>query len=333
MTAASDQRVPTNIVTGLLGAGKTSLIRQLLAQSPADERWAVLVNEMGEVGIDEALLSDSGMEVRELPGGCLCCTLGVPFRVAIIDLIRRVQPDRLIIEPTGIGHPAEVVDRLQGDELGSVVSLDTILTVVDPRRLADERVPALEVFRNQVQLADGLVASHVDRCTTEDWERFQALADACYPPKTLVADGHEARADWLALTSGERTILTEAYHGHAHKEANPATAPQAPEPGQPARYASDHATPPACGWIWDAADCFDYDALVSALGGLTGLARLKGVFRTNRGWFAMQGDGDTIDVERSVWRRDSRLELIAAEAAPDWSAIEASLVSALHTPA
>lgn len=332
MTAASDQRVPTNIVTGLLGAGKTSLIRRLLAQSPAEERWAVLVNEMGEVGIDEALLSDTGMTVRELPGGCLCCTLGVPFRVAIIDLLRRVQPHRLIIEPTGIGHPAELVDRLQGDELGSAVSLETILTVVDPRRLADERVPALDVFRNQVQLADGLVASHGDRCGPEDWERFQALADACYPPKALVADAREAHADWLAMTSGDRTILTEAHHGHAHAPASVATAPRAPEPGQPARYASSEATPPACGWIWDASDCFDYDALVSVLGGLTGLARLKGVFRTNRGWFAMQGDGDAIDVERSVWRRDSRLELIAADTAPDWSAIEASLGSALRTP-
>jgi G3E family GTPase len=326
---SSDQRVPTNIVTGLLGAGKTSLIRHLLEQSPAGERWAVLVNEMGEVGIDEALLAGTGMEVRELPGGCLCCTLGVPFRVAIVDLLRRVRPDRLIIEPTGIGHPAELVDRLQDAELGAAVSLETILTVIDPRRLADERVPALAVFRNQVQLADGLVASHGDRCSDEDWDRFRALASGCYPPKALVADAREARANWLGMAGGPRTVLTEGHHDHAHDATTTTTAVPAPEPGQPARYANDQSQPPACGWIWDPADCFDYDALIAVLGGLGGLSRLKGVFRTNRGWFAMQGDGDAINVERSVWRRDSRLELIAADRPLEWQAVEASLERAL----
>jgi G3E family GTPase len=320
--------VPTNVVTGLLGAGKTSLIRRLLATSPSDERWAVLVNEMGQVGIDEALFAGSGGTVRELPGGCLCCTLGVPFRVAVVDLLRRVRPHRLIVEPTGIGHPAEIVDRLRGPELGSTLSLETILTVVDPRRLVEQRVRDLDAFRDQVTLADGLVASHGDTCGTEDWQRFEDLAAACYPPKAFVADARDVDPAWLSEPGGgRRALISDRHHDH-HDLAAEAAPTSEPETGRPARRATASATAAACGWLWLSDDCFDYDALLAAIERLQGVSRLKGVFRTDQGWCAVQHDGGALVVERSVWRRDSRVEVIA-ECALDWEAIEADLVAAL----
>ncbi len=102
----------TNLITGFLGSGKTTSILHLLAQKPADEKWAVLVNEFGEVGIDGALLADSGALLKEIPGGCMCCVNGLPMQVGLNTLLRQGKPDRLLIEPTGLGHPKQILDIL-----------------------------------------------------------------------------------------------------------------------------------------------------------------------------------------------------------------------------
>ena len=97
--------IETNIITGFLGAGKSTAILNLLEQKPDNERWAVLVNEFGEVGIDGGMLagnSDSGVYIREVPGGCMCCAAGLPMQMAMNMLLARAKPTRLIIEPTGL---------------------------------------------------------------------------------------------------------------------------------------------------------------------------------------------------------------------------------------
>lgn len=97
------REISTHLIGGPLGAGKTSLIRSLLAQKPAGERWAVLVNEFGEIGLDAALLATDvdGVAIGEVAGGCLCCVNGVPFQVGLGRLLRRARPDRLFIDPPG----------------------------------------------------------------------------------------------------------------------------------------------------------------------------------------------------------------------------------------
>ncbi|MGE8385560.1 MAG: CobW family GTP-binding protein, partial [Pseudomonas putida] len=97
------QNIPTHVIAGPLGAGKTTLIRHLLAQRPGNERWAVLINEFGLVGLDAALLSrdEDGITIGEVAGGCLCCVNGMPFQVGLGRLLRKSRPDRLFIEPSG----------------------------------------------------------------------------------------------------------------------------------------------------------------------------------------------------------------------------------------
>ncbi len=99
--------VPTNIITGFLGVGKTSAILNLMANKPENERWAVLVNEFGEIGVDGSLVQGQQSEeqqvfIREVPGGCMCCAAGLPMQIALNQLLNEAKPDRLLIEPTGL---------------------------------------------------------------------------------------------------------------------------------------------------------------------------------------------------------------------------------------
>lgn len=130
--------VPTHVITGTLGSGKTTAITQLIASKPAAETWAVLVNEFGAVGIDEALLETSsaplggGVAVKQLAGGCLCCALSGVTSVAIAQLVRQVRPSRLLIEPSGLGHPAALLDILRGEHLQTALAVQPLVCLVRP---------------------------------------------------------------------------------------------------------------------------------------------------------------------------------------------------------
>ncbi len=162
----------TNLITGFLGSGKTTSILHLLAQKPADEKWAVLVNEFGEVGIDGALLADSGALLKEIPGGCMCCVNGLPMQVGLNTLLRQGKPDRLLIEPTGLGHPKQILDILTAAVYEPWIDLRATLCILDPRQLLDERAVSNDNFRDQLAAADIIVANKSDRETPESARRW-----------------------------------------------------------------------------------------------------------------------------------------------------------------
>jgi G3E family GTPase len=132
------KHIPTHLIGGPLGAGKTSLIRQLLAQRPAHERWAVLINEFGQIGLDAALLETDaqGVALGEVAGGCLCCVNGVPFQVGLGRLLRKSRPQRLLIEPSGLGHPAQLLEQLRQPPWAEVLAVQPPVLVLDAAALA-----------------------------------------------------------------------------------------------------------------------------------------------------------------------------------------------------
>ncbi|MEN0108970.1 MAG: CobW-like GTP-binding protein, partial [Pseudomonas sp.] len=145
--------IPTHLIAGPLGAGKTSLLRHLLAQRPADERWAVLINEFGQIGLDAALLTstDDGIALSEVAGGCLCCVNGAPFQIGLARLLRKAKPHRLFIEPSGLGHPAELLQQLREPPWEGVLAVQPSVLVLDAQALADgQPLPASQ----QAALAD-----------------------------------------------------------------------------------------------------------------------------------------------------------------------------------
>ena len=169
---------PVNVITGFLGVGKTSSILNLLQQKPADEEWAILVNEFGEIGVDQGLIKGqitprNDVMVFEVPGGCMCCTAGLPMQMALNMLLARSKPDRLIIEPTGLGHPTEVMTAISTEHYEDVLDIRATLTLVDARKIKDERYAKHATFNEQLEIADVVVASKSDLYDTQDLDNLQ----------------------------------------------------------------------------------------------------------------------------------------------------------------
>ncbi|QIT55144.1 GTP-binding protein [Aquisalimonas sp. 2447] len=329
--------VPTNLITGFLGVGKTTAVRALLNGAPANERWAVLVNEFGQIGVDAAAVAPEHGEpvIRELPGGCLCCTMGAPLQVTLTRLLREALPDRLLIEPTGVGHPARVLDTLRGEGLAEALDVRATVCLVDPRRLDDEWVTSDSTFQDQVEMADVLVGNKQDLCDEAALQRFRDWGATLYPSKAVVATTENGALDpeWLDVQAGSGRVARhpEAHHdhGHVHGHVHGAEDTGEPRPGLPVRVRDQGQGLDACGWRFHPGDVFDADRLAEVLRGIHPSQRVKGVFRCDDGWLLFDRAEGALSVRLCAWRTDSRVECIAgAGAAPDWEQVEQDLLAA-----
>nr|WP_255705764.1 MULTISPECIES: GTP-binding protein [unclassified Ectothiorhodospira] len=177
------------MITGFLGAGKTTAILHLLAHRPAHERWAVVVNEFGEVGIDGEILANAAgdeIRVREVSGGCICCTGAMNLRVALTRILREIRPDRLLLEPTGLGHPTGIVDTLRDPWLASAARLGNITCIVDPAGFTQERLDQSLIYKDQLTLADVVVINKTDVAPPDRLAALEAFVAGLYPPKQAV---------------------------------------------------------------------------------------------------------------------------------------------------
>ncbi|MEZ4322150.1 MAG: GTP-binding protein [Myxococcota bacterium] len=305
-------QIPVTVVTGFLGTGKTSAILSAFEHRPDGARWAVIVNEFGEVGLDGVILGEGGVAVKEIPGGCICCTAGVALRFGLVEILRTQKPDRLFIEPTGLADPASILDLLRQPGIRDHVVPRATIGLMDPRHLADPRYTEHDVWNAQIALCDVLVGGFADVTTPAEDAAFEAFASALWPPKSLVARrSGTLDAAWLDLDPYPREI--EHHHTHDAHE-------------------------PSSGWVYPRTTLFDPEALTEVLQSLlrpnplvpAGLLRAKGIFRTKGRWLLFQGTPTTLSTSPVRWRRDSRVDLIAAGPA-DWEAVGAKLATATTT--
>jgi G3E family GTPase len=328
--------VPTNIITGFLGSGKTTAINHLLKHKPDGERWAVLVNEFGQVGIDGSLIrQQDGIEVKELAGGCLCCALGPSLPITLATLLRRFRPDRLLIEPTGLGHPARIVDTLQGEHFASVLDLRSIICLLDPAVLHQPEVLQQPGFLDQLNLADIVVLNRIDLSSNEDIEEARALSANLFPPKDAVytTTQGQLRPEWLDLDHQQQRQATYP-QAHAANLArtgllHPSGLPAMPTPGNPVAKQGSHDGYYSYGWIFAADDRFDWPAVQAYLDSLSEIVRLKAVLRIGHAWVSYNRNaGQAAELSESAWRKDSRLEILSRQPL-EKATLERALLSCL----
>ncbi|MCP1621747.1 CobW family GTP-binding protein [Pseudomonas nitroreducens] len=317
------KQIPTHLIAGPLGAGKTSLLQDLLAQRPAGERWAVLVNEFGQVGLDAALLSrdEDGIALGEVAGGCLCCVNGAPFQVGLGRLLRKARPQRLFIEPSGLGHPAQLLAQLLAAPWQGVLAVQPLVMVLDAAALAaGQPLPEAQ----QLALADAALLL---------MNKSEAVDDAARA--ALAARMPEVALYW---TSHGRLPLGEL--PSAPIEAAGADLPQGASPAEPAmllrresplRQVRLEEGRQAVGWRFHRDWRFSIAELDAWLAGLPGLLRAKAVVHAEDAWLACNRTVGPAPWTPSAWRKDSRIELIlAAEADPQ--ALQQGLLRCARSP-
>ncbi|KNH13544.1 MULTISPECIES: CobW family GTP-binding protein [Vibrio] len=311
--------VPTNIITGFLGVGKTSAILNLMKHKPTNERWAVLVNEFGEIGVDGSLFQGNQSKqqqifIREVPGGCMCCAAGLPMQIALNQLLSEAKPDRLLIEPTGLGHPKEVLQVLSSEHYRQVLSLQKNITLVDARKLSDTRYSDHDTFNQQIAIADTIVGNKVDLYQNGDAEKLaEYVAQFCHPETKLVFahHGNIPQAEFDGNTSFYRHQADEHHHHHHHHHQNDKPlASELPMPKSGMIRATNQGEGfESVGWRFSPEKQFDHQRLRNFLVGLKA-ERMKAVFITQSGIFGYNLTEDGLTESELDDCLETRIEVI-----------------------
>jgi G3E family GTPase len=199
------------IISGFLGAGKTTLIQKLLREAFAQEKVALIENDFGEISVDAALLKSSGVEIREISAGCICCSLSGDFVSALKDLLKRYQPDKIIIEPSGVGKLSDIVTACADPQIQSLAKVKSRITVADAKRCKMYLENFGEFFINQIENADVILLNRTGLSPNQ-------AAPARRLVKKLNPHARLFSEPWEQIAAGE--ILAphprEAHCGHDH---------------------------------------------------------------------------------------------------------------------
>ena len=159
-----------DIISGFLGAGKTTFIKKMLDEVFTGEKIVLIENEFGEIGIDGGFLKDAGIEITEMNSGCICCSLVGDFGKNLHEVIHKFHPDRILIEPSGVGKLSDVMKSVMDVEKEEDVKLNGLITVVNALKASKQMKAFGEFFNNQIEYATTVVLSRTQNATPEQLE-------------------------------------------------------------------------------------------------------------------------------------------------------------------
>lgn len=346
------QHVPCTLVTGFLGAGKTTLINQLLTTKPVDERWALLINEFGRIGIDGAFLNnrqnphqnnqnnnqnnlDNNIAIREVSGGCICCTSQLPLQIALTRLLTEHRPQRLIIEPTGLAHPHELVRQLSAPHWQTALNMRAVITVLSGAQWQQEKYRHHEGFLAHIQAADVVVINRYAALSATCQQDLQHWITNLNPQASLIwALSDTATTDEAALLSDQLCIPLQLPSKMMRQQAKTSqtqarislTPPahialKTPTTSHndelittnnelPYRYHDEQQGMLVAGWRLPPQWQFDEGTLQQWLLQLPHWQRIKGVVHTVDGWLQLNFTPDSLTTIHTNAQVDSRLEVI-----------------------
>jgi G3E family GTPase len=343
---AQSHCIPVNIITGALGAGKTTAIARLLADKPADQTWLVILNEFTDTGIDTLTLAEAARgayDVRMIPGGCLCCTGEEDFRrqlSGVLALPADQWPARILIEPSGIGHPGAIVEELRIFERSGALRLLSTIALLDAS-VHNDWSKLDSIAQAQVDAADVLLMSKADRIATPERERFLAWAQGLFPAKRFVGYSEQGALPALALAPpvaefsfalltrpGLHQLARASHIESVVHEHSPNVVIRQVQLSVAMAQAKVQRllNREACGWMIPTSVLFDAEQLQTLLkndAAWQGVDRCKAILRTGVDqWQLLQRWQGQSSISECNWRQDSRIELQLIEGAEtcwtDW---------------
>ena len=213
-----------DIISGFLGAGKTTLIKKLLLEALKGQQVVLIENEFGEIGVDGGFLKDAGIEIREMNSGCICCSLVGDFGTALKDVIDKYHPDRIIIEPSGVGKLSDVIKAVKDLHIENEIELNSASTVVDSLKAKVYMKNFGEFFNNQIEHAGTVILSRTQNQTEEKPDAVIKMMRELNPNAHIITtpwddlDGAQILSAMENVTNLELELLAE--HAEAEHQAH-----------------------------------------------------------------------------------------------------------------
>ncbi|KYQ84856.1 cobalamin biosynthesis protein [Acinetobacter sp. NRRL B-65365] len=327
MKFLAPKMVPTHIISGFLGAGKTTLLQHLLTQKPENETWAILMNEFGQIGVDQQLISQQkGYAVKELLGGCLCCSSQLPMQIALARLLTESKPDRLFIEPTGLGHPAQLLEQLTEPHWQSSLAMRALVIVVDGSRLHDEAWVKQNLYTDQLKAAQIVVLSHIDCMTAADRQAYMALKQEYEPYVQYWIEAENGQVDIQQLDIQQQALQRKIQPLLKIQQAQPTHVPNAEIKQLPYHYIETAQGYTVAGWKLPKRWQFNFYDLLDVLCAQQDWVRIKGIFNTDQGWKSFNFNPQQFNYKSAEEGIDNRIEVIT-QSEQDWLAFETQLLA------
>ena len=216
--------VKIDIISGFLGAGKTTLIKKLLQDAFKGQQVVLIENEFGEIGIDGGFLKDAGIEIKEMNSGCICCSLVGDFGTSLKEVVTKYDPDRILIEPSGVGKLSDVIKAVQGVQDEVDIKLNSYTTVVDAKKCKMYMKNFGEFFDNQIQYAGAIIMSRTDIASEKKVQESLELLRSLNKDAAIITtpienlDGKKLVEVMEHPVSLEQEMLEEEHEHHHHHD-------------------------------------------------------------------------------------------------------------------
>ena len=216
--------VKIDIISGFLGAGKTTLIKKLLKDGFQGEQVVLIENEFDEIGIDGGFLKEAGIQIREMNSGCICCSLVGDFGTSLKEVVTKYDPDRILIEPSGVGKLSDVIKAVQGVQDEVDIKLNSYTTVVDAKKCKMYMKNFGEFFDNQIQYAGAIIMSRTDIASEKKVQESLELLRSLNKDAAIITtpienlDGKKLVEVMEHPVSLEQEMLEEEHEHHHHHD-------------------------------------------------------------------------------------------------------------------
>lgn len=351
------QNTPCTLVTGFLGSGKTTLINQLLACKKAEAKWGLLINEFGQIGIDGKLIDagdgNQGLAIREVSGGCICCTSQLPLQIALSRLLAEHTPSRLVIEPTGLAHPKALIEQLSEPHWQTSLSMQLVVCVLNANQWQDIRYQEHDGYQSHVQYADVVLInryedmskpmreqlidwiieynpnaqivwhSNTADCINRLYAQIQTVSQVIYHEQQKQRQQVRISLNPLLTNTANNTVSVSNNGQFLQSKLEDANATQPTNDtanevvSLPYRYHDYQQGMSVGGWRLPANWIFDHGSLQQWLSAIPNWQRIKGVVNTDEGWMRFNFTPDSLTTSHCPDQSENQLEIILLETHAD----------------